>query len=146
MRCDVLCAAASSFTLPPAHQTSSQQQQLLGSCSAEGKRHRNAPFGAPLQAPNTQVRAAASPSEVLGQLLAPPPRVTDPGSNHYLAKAAAGKKGKGASADLSHTPKSRYTGSGLGLKKGEALEFRPQGSARMIIDQVLRKQLEDMGS
>mmetsp|Transcript_14983 Transcript_14983/g.24799 ORF Transcript_14983/g.24799 Transcript_14983/m.24799 type:complete len:471 (-) Transcript_14983:678-2090(-) len=133
-----------SFQLPPAQKASSGQH-LVASSSAEGKRHRNAPFGAPLQSPNAEIRASASTSEVMGQYLAPPLRVTDPGSNHYLSKARS-SKGKSASANFSHTPKSRFTGSGLGLKKGEELEFQPQGSAKMIIDRVLQKQLEERGS
>jgi hypothetical protein len=121
---------------------------LLTSASGEGKRHRNSPFGTTLQSPNKDVRASASTSEVMGQYVAPPLRVTDPGSNHNTMreKSKSRSGSKGASADFSHTPKSRFTGSGLGLKKGEALEFKPQGSARMIIDAVLKKQLEDMGS
>ena len=77
--------------------------------------------------------------------MAPPLRATDPGSNHALSKARA-SKGKSATANFSHTPKSRFTGSGLGLKKGEELEFQPQGSAKMIINAVLRKQEEERGS
>lgn len=133
-----------SFQLPPAHKGSSAHH-LVASSSAEGKRHRNSPFGAPLQSPNAEIRASASTSEVMGQYLAPPLRVTDPGSNHYLSKARS-SKGKSASANFSQTPKSRFTGSGLGLKKGEELEFQPQGSAKMIIDRVLQKQLEERGS
>ena len=137
---------ADSHHLPPAQRNPSQR--LLTSASGEGKRHRNSPFGTTLQSPNTDVRASASTSEVMGQYVAPPLRVTDPGSNHNTMreKSKSRSGSKGASADFSHTPKSRFTGSGLGLKKGEALEFKPQGSARMIIDAVLKKQLEDMGS
>jgi hypothetical protein len=65
----------------------------------------------------------------------------------YGTTSTGGKGGKGGrkGIDYAITPKSRFTGSGLGLKKNEMNEFNPQGSARMIIDQVLKKQIEEMG-
>lgn len=109
----------------------SRTASALLSASAEGKRHRHAPFAAPLQSPNTEVRAGASTSEVLAQYLSPSLHAPVSGSQRV---------------DYALAPRSRFTGSGLGIRRAEALEFRPQGSARMIIDQVLKQQLQDMGS
>jgi hypothetical protein len=163
----VLCCA--DCHLPPAQsqRQSQSQNQLPPSSSSEGKRHRAAPFAAPLQAPNTHTRARASASELMGQYLSPPPRASDPSSNHFLhttrektktrsksksnhavmSKAAtvSGAGAGGGQGDFASTPKSRFTGAGLGLKKGETLDFQPQGSARQIIGRVLQQQLRDMG-
>lgn len=54
-------------------------------------------------------------------------------------------KGKGKQVDYAATPKSRFTGSGLGLRKSDVNEFNPQGSAKMVIEKVLKKQIEERG-
>lgn len=39
-------------------------------------------------------------------------------------------------------PKSRYTGSGLGLRKSEVPEFNPKGSAKSVLKRILKEQQE----
>jgi hypothetical protein len=40
---------------------------------------------------------------------------------------------------LSTGPKSRYTGSGLGLRKSEVPEFNPKGSAKSVLKRILKE-------
>jgi hypothetical protein len=47
--------------------------------------------------------------------------------------------GPDASEVLSTGPKSRYTGSGLGLRKSEVPEFNPKGSAKSVLKRILKE-------
>lgn len=104
----------------------------------------------PLQSP--QSSHVFHPSELQGKRYnrgpfapshASPP--TSPSSRHRITSSdlLTEKKSPGSNSEaLSAGPKSRYTGTGLGLKKSEVPDFNPKGSAKSVLKRILKEQQE----
>jgi predicted nucleic acid-binding Zn-ribbon protein len=100
----------------------------------QGKRYNRGPFSvshsSPPSSPGTRQRFTSS-----DLLLAQPPHRTGTHGSSGL------RPGEGLSAG----PKSRFTGSGLGLKKSEVPDFNPKGSAKSVLKKILKEQQEKEG-
>jgi hypothetical protein len=66
-----------------------------------------------------------------------PPSSPEP--RHRLTSSDLLTQRAEASEVLSTGPKSRYTGSGLGLRKSEVPEFNPKGSAKSVLKRILKE-------
>jgi hypothetical protein len=97
----------------------------------QGKRYNRGPFSvsysSPPSSPGTRHRITSS-----DLLLAQPPHRSHGSSSN-------------PSEVLSVGPKSRYTGSGLGLRKSEVPDFNPKGSAKSVLKKILKEQQEKEG-